>query len=65
MVTSSEMVKACLVTTLNASLRFQGILDVVVCGLSDDFGVAMVKHVRDGKIVSIGAVQTEILLEDI
>jgi hypothetical protein len=60
--TGEELVKACLMTTLNASLRFQGILDVVVFGLSDDFKVALIRHMKNGKVIAIGAVQAELLL---
>lgn len=60
--TAAAAVSGCLINMLNASLRFQRILDMRVVGLSADYCVAFVVQYRGGRVVSKGAVQTEIIL---
>jgi hypothetical protein len=59
--TAREVVEASLLRILNRSLRFQGIYDVDVVGLSKDFKVAFVVF-RSGERMLRGAVQAKILL---
>lgn len=59
---SQALMQQGLIAMLNRALKIQGLYDLRVVGLSADFQVASVQHLRDGKIIARGAVQAAMIL---
>lgn len=60
--TAREIMRGMILRMLNSSLMHQGIINMVVLDVSDDYKIARVRYVKDGRVAGEVAMQTLALL---